>query len=199
VTADYVALLIASAAFTVSVTSLYLTSLRPAEIELDHVRQPEEIQLPGFSGAFPGETTLVLALFISNAGARGGLFQELRLSDFAYSGEDPPYWVGVTMDVMRPVTVPLALEAGDVKTSFLHVRLLPAGGYTREDPTPLARQLRGLASICVLLHWTFIRTAGCGSVSVVDATYLGRVFNAAAIGLLPGSSTAAAARAGAPQ
>lgn len=164
--AETVALFVAFAAFVVSVASLYLTSLRPAEIEVDYVPTAGELEGGGFNGPFPQPTDLVLALVVSNAGAHGGLLQELYLDDFSYAGDEPAYWLGVAQGAPYAqrttggIHLPIALEAGDVETLFLHAQLQPAGGYSADDPTPLARQLRGLTSIRLRIRWTVVRTAG---------------------------------------
>ena len=83
---DFVALFIALAAFIVSIASLYLTSLRPAEIEVDHVPQGGELQAGGFSGEFH-KVTLSVAQVASNAGAHGGLLRSISIKEFSYTGD----------------------------------------------------------------------------------------------------------------
>lgn len=101
---------------------------------------------------------------MSNAGAHGGLLQEVSAGGFSYVGEDPPYWVDLlalgvwpTTDIYRPrLVMPTAAEAGDVETIFLHASLQPAGGTIQE----IARQVGGLSGFRVGVQWTFVTTRG---------------------------------------
>jgi hypothetical protein len=163
-----VALVVSLVALIISFISLYLTTLRPAQIEVDHVPHVDELQVPGTAAELPsGPTRLQLIVFISNEGAHGGLLKELHVTDFTYLGADPPLWISVLRADLYTggfevalLKMPLELEAGDAKTVFVKAELQPAGGYSEGDATQLAEQLRGLTAIRVSVQWTFVRTAG---------------------------------------
>jgi hypothetical protein len=175
---DSVALVIAFGALAVSVASLfisaaslYLTSLRPADIEVDPILEWNHLRGEMFSGEYPQENRLRLTLVISNAGAHGGLLRDVGLEHLSYTGEDPPYWVGVSRGEVRSgisrgdvrsgigsiFALPLVLEAGDVETVFLTAQLETAPSA---DITELAQRVAGLRTIRVRLFWSFTRTAG---------------------------------------
>jgi hypothetical protein len=157
---ELAAVLLSLAALVVSYAALYLTSLSPAEIEVDHVRRAGDLASDSFSGPHPRSHELRLAVFISNTGARGGLLEEIRVADFEWLGDGDPYWVRFSRSHLtqahRAVETPTALEAGDVETAVLFAELQPAGGSVEDQ----AAQLSGMTSIAVTIHWTFVRTRG---------------------------------------
>jgi hypothetical protein len=156
-----VALVVSLAALAVSWVGLYLTSLSPAEIEVDHVNQPHELESGGFTGSQPMSHRISLAIFISNAGARAGLLEALGAENFEWRGDGQPYWAGISRcDIRRgtraPIVMPMGLEAGDVKSALLDIELQPTGG-SLED---MARQLSGMREVAVTISWKFVRTKG---------------------------------------
>ena len=157
-----IALVISLAALVVSWTSLYLTSLGPAEIEVDDV--DSQLRLSDFSEGHPRVHQLTVAVFVSNTGARGGLLEDLRAIDLEWLGSGSPFWIDVWRTTFirdptansPPVHFPLALEGGDVITGFLFADLQPVGGPLEEQ----ARLIGGMERLAVILQWTFARTSG---------------------------------------
>jgi hypothetical protein len=159
---ETVALVVSLGALVVSCASLYISSLSPAEIEVDHVPRGNELQSGSFTGPHPQSRSLELAIFISNTGARGGLLEDLTVSDFRWLGRGEPYWIGVDRANLMPSgggrfdSPPTALEAADVRTALLQVPLQPASGELEEQ----ARRIGGMEKIEVAIRWTFVRTKG---------------------------------------
>jgi hypothetical protein len=156
-----VAIIISLAALIVSCGSVYLTNLAPAEIELDHLRMPDELSPGGFDPQ-PTAHDVWLAFFVSNTGARGGLLEHVGISDV--SVREGRLWTGVDrvggpmrqQNPHAPNLGAIALEAGDVETLFLLVQLrqAPLG------PEDQAREFRSLESVALTVEWTFRRTRG---------------------------------------
>ena len=154
--AEVVALIVSLAALVVSAAALYLTSLAAADIEVDHVPRNDEVRSGTFSGAFPQDHYLQLAVFISNTGARAGILEELRVADLEWHGDGDrdPFWTRIWRT--GGVTLPTAFEGGDVETAILGADLLPAGG----DIEAQAAQLGGMRRLRVTVRWSFVRTRG---------------------------------------
>jgi hypothetical protein len=159
------ALVIALAALVVSVASLYMTTLSPAEIEIDHI--PREDELPGgvFSGPHPQGRELILAVFISNVGAQGGLLEDVQVAGLEWLGTGEPFWIGVehtgafrerVRSAATAIKLPTALESGDVEAAFVMADLqqAPIG------PEDQARRIAGMTRIAIEIRWKFIRTKG---------------------------------------
>jgi hypothetical protein len=156
------ALLISVAALVVSWVALYLTVLKPAEIEIDHVSSPNELSTTGFSGSVITGHVLHLTVFISNTGAHGGLLEDAHIDDLERHGRGKPLWtsLGKTHPLERLtgawIRMPLVLEAGDVEAVLLRVQ--PEGmGLAPEEE---AKRIGGMDRIAVTIHWAFFRTGG---------------------------------------
>jgi hypothetical protein len=159
-----VALLVSVVALVVACASAYLTIFAPAEIELDHIRQPGELQ-PGPFDPQPEQHRVSLAFFVSNTGARGGLLERVGVPSLAV--KEGSLWIGVErligpLSQKEPAGAPaleaIALEAGDVRTIFLHIDLRPAP----LGPEDQAVEFRALASVSLAVEWTFRRSIGLG-------------------------------------
>ena len=119
------------AALLISGLSLYLSSLKSAEIEVDHVSS----QLDGstFSGELPQGNAARFTVFVSNGGARGGLLHKIWVDSLEWLGEGEPFWADLhqtnifrEVALMTPLLLPAAYEAGDAETATLVVTLIPA-------------------------------------------------------------------------
>lgn len=157
-----VALVISLAAFVVSCASLYLTSLAPAEIEVDPIGRAEVT--PGnFSGPEPLSNDVYLPLFVSNTGTRGGLLHYVRATGIDVRMKDgvEPFWTAIASEVTMvgavggPNLQALALEAGDVRTVYIGVNLQLNTGSLEEH----AARIGALESLAVTVQWSFYRTS----------------------------------------
>jgi hypothetical protein len=158
------ALLISAAALLVACASVYWTNLAPAQIELDHLRQPDELVIGAFDPQ-PESHEVWLAFFISNAGARGGFLERVEVTEIAV--REGGLWTGPgsTAGPLPQRGAPpshslgaIALEAGDVRTIWLQVRLDPA----LVGPEQQAREFRALESVALTVECTFRRSRGLG-------------------------------------
>jgi hypothetical protein len=160
------ALVIALAALVFSVISFYMASLSPAEIEIDHIpRGEDELPSGAFSGPHPQSNELILAAFISNVGARGGLLDDVRVTALEWLGGGESFWIDVEStalfreprrDALVAIKLPLAFEAGDVNAAFLmaYLQQAPLG------PEDQARRIGTMTSVAVTIRWAFFRTSG---------------------------------------
>jgi hypothetical protein len=151
---ELVAILLSFVALVISLIALYLTSLRPAEVEIDHVPRDDELPTGRFSGPRPADHDLFL----------GSCRTQERAAGFLRASES---------------LLPLALEAGDAHSAFVCVklhghslspeqlaarfraireRLSPREGIvlTEEDAT----RIGAMEAIVVTVAWRFTRTAG---------------------------------------
>jgi hypothetical protein len=165
---EVVALVTSLAALIVSSAALYLTSLRGADIEVDHIPRDNELEAGTFSGADPQSHAIRLAVSISNTGARGGLLEKIRVDHLKWLGRSDAFWTGIWRTVPIKATagleLPIAFEAGDVEAVTLHVDLQPAGGSIEEQ----AARLAGMDRLGVTIHWTFVRRGWRGTREHVD-------------------------------
>jgi hypothetical protein len=105
---DVVGVVLAFAAFVIAVAALYLTALRRADIEVDHIPTASRV-----AGNSPAEV-LHLGLFMSNSGVRGGVLESVRMDGFVDSC--PALWTALEHTATRANGVPLVrrvLTAGD--------------------------------------------------------------------------------------
>lgn len=115
---EAVALLTSAAALSVSGVALYLASLRPAEIVVDFVPAQSGFRHGGMAGeGLPDRLELVMAVFISNEGARGGVLQGLGAFDVRFEGSEA--WNSTGPSTAHPgaskssaISCPLPYEAG---------------------------------------------------------------------------------------
>jgi hypothetical protein len=162
---DSVSLAVAGIALVVSVASLYLTSLRRADIECDLVPDGSQIGDGGFFNEHPEEKAITACVFLSNSGAHGAVVVSVTLGAFRYVGAEPALW----QDIAPPHEVregpfiapakrfPIVLDAGEGETLFLRSALTanPARG-AGED---YARAVAGLQAVELMVTWSFMRSA----------------------------------------
>jgi hypothetical protein len=161
---ELVAVFLSLAALVVSLAALYLTVLRPAEIEVDHVSSSRELFGPTFAGPNPVGELLAVTIFISNTGARGGLLEQVRLGDLEWLGQGEPYWdsvedTRVLDDRSVDLTMPLVLEAGDVVAARLEA-VLHQAGFGVEDKAKRVGGMDRMDRIAVTIRWAEFRTRG---------------------------------------
>lgn len=160
---EVAALLTSATALIVSVVALYLASLRPAEITVDYVADLSGPRTGGMSGdGLPSDIELVVAVFISNEGARGGVLQGLGAFNVGFEGGDGWSYDGPSGPYSQPSTnyapivFPVAYEAGDAESAFLIVRIKSS----KKDPQWFAAAARDLRSVRVEVSWSYQRSAG---------------------------------------
>ena len=153
---ELVALLVSLGAFLISCAALYLTTLKPAEIDIDHF--DTKLISGTFIGPSPGSHDMELAVLISNTGARGGLLHELWVADLEWLGAGEAFWRTVERVELLPtkIKLPLPLEAGDVESALVVVTLLPAG----VGPEEQAVRIAAMTEITVTIYWAFFRLGG---------------------------------------
>lgn len=157
------ALLTSATALAVSGVALYLASLRPAEIAVDFVADLSGPRSSVMSGdGLPSDIELVVAVFISNEGARGGVLQGLGAFNPRFKGSDEWQCVGPSSAHPRPTThtpamvFPVAYEAGDAAASFLILKMDPKA----KDAQGFAAALKDLHAIDLELSWSYQRSVG---------------------------------------
>lgn len=153
---EVVAIVIAGAALLVSLATIYVTALQPADIILEYADEEQPVvRGPGFAGPvlhYPQSITI--PVFAANVGNHGGVMIKIEVCDLVYEGADPPVWTGVGPTTHIP---PCGYEAGDVKPGIVQAQLV---GDPLTTPEQGAERVRGLTSIRVTVRWTFLRTPG---------------------------------------
>jgi hypothetical protein len=163
---DWVSLAVAGVALIVSFASLYLASLRRADIDCDLVTQGSRLGDGGFMNEHPDEKALTVCVFMSNSGAHGAVVEGVALGGFRYIGTEPALWQGIgpphevfpTANPYGPQRpFPIVLEAGEGETMFLRAALVayPARGGGAD----FARAVAGLEAVELTVTWTFTRSA----------------------------------------
>jgi hypothetical protein len=168
---DPVAAIIALAALIVSSATLYLTALRRADIEFDHIASASEAELTGFATgggsliSWPTMRMVHVCLFVSNGGTSSGVIESLKLEDLEVVGDGADgLWTVIESQVVNSSrdphvigkALPRGAEPGDADTLWIHVRLPAAGGNADE----YARRLAGLTAIRFTARWRYARTRG---------------------------------------
>jgi hypothetical protein len=142
---DVASLVVAVVALVLAVAALYLTALRRADVEVDHVPAPNAV-----TGAPPAQT-LVVVLFVSNTGVRGGVLRDLVFTSVGGAPSDT--WTaiktaGIQVGAERGL-LPLVLAPGDGAMVTMTGRLT-SGRADAEVPP----------KVLVGIRWTFVRTPG---------------------------------------
>lgn len=158
-------------ALLVAFLTLYLSLLRQADVEIDHLPNPEELPGGSTTGGVPTSHQATITLFASNVGVHAALLTEVFPDAFKCEGAEPAYWSGFGQVVVTdspypsrgPVDLPIVLGPGETKPLWLAARLaspLPTSYIEPPDLRPVAEQLRHLEGFSFDLSWTFIRTSG---------------------------------------
>jgi hypothetical protein len=161
---ELAALLTSAAALAVSGVALYLASLRPAEIVVDFVPDLSELRHSAMSGdGLPSGIDLMIAAFISNEGARGGVLQGLGAFDVRFEGSDEWHYQGGPSGPYRqpttsvaPFVFPVAYEAGDAEAAYLILRV----ACNATDPRSFAAAIRDLRAVRTEISWSYQRSTG---------------------------------------
>jgi hypothetical protein len=153
---DLVSIVVAAGAFVVSVASLYLTSLRRPDIDVDPIRQERELQVRGYSGDMLSGASIHIRFFLANTGSTGTVLEDLWF-EYQEHNTGPRIWSGFVGAPEMCLSTPVAFERDDATSSHA-ARML---GWNNEPPisdaAELARRLRSLQSVTVTLHWTYKR------------------------------------------
>jgi hypothetical protein len=154
---DWVSVLLAGAAFVVSIASLYYAALRRASLELDVISQtlsPGGFEAPGM----PMNDWTPIGIYLANSGAAGTFLEDLDVTDFRYHGDGSPLWSGIDQD--RPpassgIGKGTVFERGDAQSGALHAYLTrPEDVTTAEE---VARRAAKLRKVEVTVRWSFRR------------------------------------------
>lgn len=157
--ANVAAVLLSLGALLFAGATLYLTSLQAATVDADLI---EPLPVDGWSWTNDGivMTKIWLGVFFSNAGARGGLLESLKMTVDSL----PPLWNGVTdnPDTVYEglgrgdrLLVPRPLAAGEGVTAFFFTELVRASSEIEEQ----ARQLALIDVLPVTVEWTYLRAS----------------------------------------
>jgi hypothetical protein len=157
---DWVSLAVALVAVVVSVASLYMTSLRRADLDIIHIESPYELQHSGSTGDSPTPARLHIELFIANTGSTGTVLTDLWLTykeENVFPSRVWSQWFTPLKNVgAQP---PTAFERDDAKSAYVEQQL----AWRQPNPGPtmpadeLAWNVRGLRSLTVTVHWKFKR------------------------------------------
>jgi hypothetical protein len=150
-------------ALVVAFLTLYLSLLRHAEIDIDHVPPPRDFDQEDVNG-IPVSTSVEIALFASNSGVHGGLLTSVTAEKtLEYVDGDSGFWSVLEGANLwggpgreRGLELPLPLAPGENRTLFAELLLRTPGS----DPTAAAKRLSKLTQIAVEISWEFVRTAG---------------------------------------
>jgi hypothetical protein len=153
---DLVSIVLAGAAFFVSVASLYLTSLRRPDIDVDPVRHGYEIAARTYSGDMLSGASIDLQLFMANTGSTGTVLESLSV-EYEENNTVARIWSGWASAPDMPIALPLAFERDDASSTRIRRMLGWNNDPAIPDADELARRLRGLESLTVTLRWSYRR------------------------------------------
>jgi hypothetical protein len=154
---DWVSILLASAAFVVSVASLYYAALRRPSLDVDVISKNLS---PGSFDArgMPIDDSAQVKIYLANSGAAGTFVKDVSAPDFEYHGDGPRLWSD--LDEKGPhadfgVGRETVLERADARHGPVDVYLARSDEVS--TPEDVARRAAKLRGIDVTVRWTFRR------------------------------------------
>jgi hypothetical protein len=157
--------IIALAAFVISLATLYLGLLRPAEISVERSEGlVDELRFTS-RGPVPVSSQVRLVLQASNFGAHSGVLERVSARWISYEGEGRPIWTGVdgslaeTIHAFGTFQLPAPLQPSDI-TVFALVINLSRAQFDEDDLESIAASIRGLHGVTLEFSWTYTRAAG---------------------------------------
>lgn len=168
---EIVSIVVALTALVVSITSLWLTVLRPARFNLTYMSEHTRIGKGGENGV-PNICTIRAFLALTNSGARAGLLE--RISFFAHFDVQPSSALRFAVGALErkgrpegsmfrvdgaPLIWPRTIEPGDVRALELDFEmggdLLRARDGAWDDLTPVAELVAKLEWVSIGVYATY--------------------------------------------
>jgi hypothetical protein len=181
---EVVTLLVAFAALLVAASSLWLTALRPARLNLTFMQEHTKIGNGG-KNEVPNICTIKAFMALTNSGARAGLLERVGWGNHFKVKADAALMFAVGPvardgrpedDTIRldgkPIRWPRTIQAGDVRALELDFEmggeLMRARDEAQKDLVPIAELVAKLESVFINVHVTY----RSGSVSIPWLGYL---------------------------
>jgi hypothetical protein len=153
---DLTSVILAFAAFVVSIASLWFTALRRPKVEVD-LMSDGELRTGGTDRALPTGPHVSLNVFLANTGASGTVLTVVDALDYREDNAGLPLWAGVAyVDVAMPR--PRAFERDSGVSTSLAVHLAPNTAVPLDGAEDFARRLRTLRSLTFTLGWQWRRS-----------------------------------------
>jgi hypothetical protein len=159
---DFASLAVAIVALGVALASLYLTTLRRADIQVEVT--DSQLALGGWQLYRPVNFAVRASLFIYNSGAHGGLLEQIAVERFRYIGADPHAWPHIGAPVLHSPQGNVAsiirkpMEAGETLHLTLECTFADAKPADGHDPVvDLAERLHGLEAVELDVVWHYLR------------------------------------------
>ncbi len=151
-----VSLVVSVVALIVAGFSVYVVSLRHANIVVDVTAA--EISHVRLAGAVPEVALLTGTVLVSNDGARGGLVDRVRMTKL----DDHVELWGVPEPIDVPSSLfPVVLQANEVQTFRWTYQLQTTGDLTGEEGMErVVARIERLSAIRLVVDWSYHRSAG---------------------------------------
>lgn len=157
---DWASIVLAGAAFVVSIASLWFTALRRPAVDVEHVLEPGGYPIGGFSwsGEMPSnDHTVTLRLFIANTGATGTVIERLAITSYSEVRQGGPNLYRLGVSAGADIGIPHAMERDDAKSAWITYRLPYADAEVAATAEEIARRLVGLKAMKFKVEWTYRR------------------------------------------
>jgi hypothetical protein len=152
---DLASVFLAAAALVVSFASLYLTSLRRPDIDVEHVEMANELWMSGYQGDMPYGVRVALYFFLANTGSTGTVLEEFGLTEFREHNDGLPLLGPWTGPQSVTIGVPSAIERGQGISASVSRPVELSHDAPIPDAAEAARRLRTMRSVTATLRWRY--------------------------------------------